>query len=227
MELKKNAAYDLEPKTPLFFSIGLVIALALVTAAFEWRGQYEPLDLRKEEPVWEEPYIVRNTVIPAPKPPEPMPVKKQQVITQPPIIVEGNELESYIEYTEPIDDIPFDDIPIEPSPEVDNNVYMGELIETQASFPGGLSAFYEYVATNIKYPKRAKTMDVTGTVYVQFIIDKDGSLTELKTLKGIGLGCDEEAIRVLENSPKWNPGKQRGRAVRVRMVLPITFSLAH
>lgn len=227
MELKKNAAYDLEPKTPLFFSIGLVIALALVTAAFEWRGQYEPLDLRKEEPVWEEPYIVRNTVIPAPKPPEPMPMKKSQVITQPPIIVEGNELESYIEETEPIDDIPFDDIPIEPSPEVDNNVYMGELIETQASFPGGLSAFYEYVATNIKYPKRAKTMDVTGTVYVQFIIDKDGSLTELKTLKGIGLGCDEEAIRVLENSPKWNPGKQRGRAVRVRMVLPITFSLAH
>jgi len=68
-------------------------------------------------------------------------------------------------------------------------------------------------------------MRIEGRVFVQFVVDKDGSITNVEVLKGIGGGCDEEAVRVVKNAPKWNPGKQRGRPVRVKMVLPITFKL--
>jgi len=77
----------------------------------------------------------------------------------------------------------------------------------------------------MNYPRLAIRNNVTGKVFVQFVIDKDGRITDVKSVKGIGFGCDEEAVRVLENAPKWIPGKQRGREVKVRMVLPITFSL--
>ena len=68
-------------------------------------------------------------------------------------------------------------------------------------------------------------MNIEGKVYVQFVVDKDGTLTDVKALKGIGAGCDEEAVRVIQEAPKWKPGKQRGRPVKVRMVLPIIFKL--
>jgi protein TonB len=68
-------------------------------------------------------------------------------------------------------------------------------------------------------------MGVEGKVFVQFVVDKDGTLTDIKAVKGIGAGCDEEAVRVLKAAPKWKPGKQRGRPVKVRMILPITFKL--
>jgi protein TonB len=85
--------------------------------------------------------------------------------------------------------------------------------------------FYKYVSKNIEYPKQARRMGIEGKVFVQFVVDKDGSLSDVKVIKGIGAGCDEEAIRVLKESPKWTPGKQRGRPVRVRMSLPIFFKI--
>jgi len=88
-----------------------------------------------------------------------------------------------------------------------------------------MGAFYEYVSKNLKYPSQARRMGVEGKVFVQFVVDKDGSISQVQSIKGIGAGCDEEAVRVLQNAPKWKPGKQRGRPVRVRMVLPITFKL--
>lgn len=100
------------------------------------------------------------------------------------------------------------------------------LVEEAPSFPGGMDAFYRYVGENIGYPKSAREEGITGRVYVQFIVEKDGSLSDIKTVKGIGGGCDEEAVRVIANAPEFIPGKQRGKAVRVRMVLPIIFSIA-
>ena len=77
----------------------------------------------------------------------------------------------------------------------------------------------------MKYPSQARRMGIEGRVFVQFVVDKDGTVTEVKSVKGIGAGCDEEAERVLRMSPKFKPGKQRGRSVKVRMVLPIIFRL--
>ena len=99
------------------------------------------------------------------------------------------------------------------------------VVEDQPSPEGGLRAFYAYIAENMKYPTEARQKGIEGKVFVQFVVDKDGSLTDVKALKGIGGGCDEEAVRVIEEAPVWNPGQQRGKSVRVRMVMPITFRL--
>jgi len=100
-----------------------------------------------------------------------------------------------------------------------------DIVEDQPTPPGGMQAFYKYVSKSMKYPKQARRMGVEGRVFVQFVVDKNGQLTEVKAIKGIGAGCDEEAVRVLKQAAKWKPGKQRGRPVKVRMILPITFKL--
>ena len=99
------------------------------------------------------------------------------------------------------------------------------IVEDQPAPPGGMSAFYKYVATTLRYPAQARRMGIEGKVFVQFVVDKDGSLTDVQAIKGIGAGCDEEAVRVISKAKKWKPGRQRGRAVKVRMILPITFKL--
>jgi protein TonB len=98
-------------------------------------------------------------------------------------------------------------------------------VEVSAEPTGGYEAFYQYIKQELKYPSQAQRMSVQGKVYVQFIIERDGSLSDVKVLKGIGAGCDEEAVRVLSQSPSWQPGKQRGRPIRQRMVMPMVFKL--
>ena len=91
--------------------------------------------------------------------------------------------------------------------------------------PEGRAQFYEYISKHLRYPKAAQQSGVEGKVFVQFVIDKDGSITEVKVIKGLGFGLDEEAIRIIQKAPKWTPAKQRGKPVRVRMALPIMFKL--
>ncbi|MFN5463094.1 MAG: energy transducer TonB, partial [Bacteroidota bacterium] len=92
--------------------------------------------------------------------------------------------------------------------------------------PGGMSAWNKYLSDNLKYPTQARRMGVEGTVIVVFVVNTDGSIQDVEVLRGIGGGCDEEAVKVVKNAPKWDPGKQRGRAVRTRMRLPIRFKLS-
>ncbi len=99
------------------------------------------------------------------------------------------------------------------------------IVEEPASPVGGMPEFYKLVGEKMMYPLEARTKGIQGRVFVEFIINTDGSLTDIKTLKGIGSSCDEEAARVVSLSPPWVPGKQRGVAVRQRMVLPVTFKL--
>jgi TonB family protein len=99
------------------------------------------------------------------------------------------------------------------------------IVENQPAPREGMAAFYEYIKKNLRYPAQAKNIGIQGKVFVQFIVASDGSLTDVKAVKGIGAGCDEEAVRVLESSPKWKPGMQRNQAVNVRMILPVTFKL--
>jgi len=99
------------------------------------------------------------------------------------------------------------------------------VVENQPAPYSGMAEFYEYIQHNLIYPAAAKRLGIEGKVFVQFIVADNGSITNVQAVKGIGAGCDEEAVRVLQSSPKWKPGKQRGRAVNVRMILPITFKL--
>jgi protein TonB len=86
-----------------------------------------------------------------------------------------------------------------------------------------MSAFYKYLSENLKYPQKALQHSIGGKVFLQATISKTGEISNIIVVKGIGYGCDEEAVRVLKSAPKWIPGKQRGRPVNVRMVVPITF----
>jgi protein TonB len=90
---------------------------------------------------------------------------------------------------------------------------------------GGMAAFYQHINANIKYPEQALLLKIEGRVFVQFVVGKDGSLTDVTVIRGIGGGCDQEAMRVVKGAPRWKPGKQRGKPVKVKMVLPITFKI--
>lgn len=107
---------------------------------------------------------------------------------------------------------------------VDSNAIF-TAVEKVPEFPGGLEQFYKFLQHNIRYPAVAFENKVQGKVFVTFVVEKDGSLTNIKEVHGIGNGCDEEAVRVMKISPKWNPGTQNGRAVRVLYTMPISFTL--
>ena len=91
---------------------------------------------------------------------------------------------------------------------------------------GGMPALYQYIGNTLRYPKEAKDQKVEGKVFVQFIIDKEGHVTDVEVVRGIGHGCDKEALEVIKNAPDWNPGRQAGKPVNVKMVLPISFKLS-
>lgn len=98
-------------------------------------------------------------------------------------------------------------------------------VEVLPTFPGGLEQFGKFLGKNLNYPPVARDAGIQGRVYCSFVVEKDGSLTDIKVVRGIGGGCDEEAVRVLKKSPKWNPGVQNGRNVRVSYTIPIFFQL--
>lgn len=223
MESKKTPKADLNRKTGLHLSIGLVISLAVVTLAFEWKSYDEQslVDLGVVEDDFEDVMEIPPTEQPPPPPPK---IQQPEIIEVPDEeeIEEEIEIDLDVEITEDtqIEEMVFEEAPEE---EATDEIFM--VVEDQPEPAGGMQAFYEYVGKNLKYPSQARRMGIEGKVFVQFVVNTDGSITDVQAIKGIGAGCDEEAVRVLREAPKWKPGKQRGRPVRVRMVLPITFRL--
>jgi TonB family protein len=108
----------------------------------------------------------------------------------------------------------------------EQKVYNVTSIDTPATYPGGISEFYKFIGNNLKFPTAAIKSDVQGSVLTSFIIEQDGTLSDIKVEKKLGLGTDEEAIRVLKLSKKWNPAKLDGKPVRVKYSMPIKFTLA-
>ena len=100
------------------------------------------------------------------------------------------------------------------------------IVQEMPSFPGGIDAMIKFIKTHLKYPAEAREMNITGTVYIGFVVETDGSITEISVARPIGGGCEEEAMRVLKSMPNWIAGKQNGRAVRVRLTLPVKFVLS-
>ncbi|WP_266362840.1 energy transducer TonB [Tellurirhabdus rosea] len=112
---------------------------------------------------------------------------------------------------------------VEVAPKKDDEIFT--VVEQQPEFPGGQSAMYAWLGKNIRYPAAASRANVSGRVFVSFVVNTDGSIQDVQVLKGLGFGTDEEAQRVVKQMPKWRPGKQSGRAVRVKYNLPINFQL--
>ncbi|MEM7549013.1 MAG: energy transducer TonB [Bacteroidota bacterium] len=223
MEPKKKPEADLSRKSGMFLNLGLMISLGLVVLAFEWK-QYEGGDLVDLGQVSDDFEDIME-IPPTEQPPPPPPVIQQPEIIEVPDeeeIEEEIEIDLDIEVTE---DTEIEEIVFEEAPEEEEVDEIFTIVEEGAEPEGGMQAFYKYVGKNMKYPNQAKRMGIEGRVYVQFVVDKDGSITDVQAVKGIGAGCDDEAVRVVAASKKWKPGKQRGRPVKQRIILPITFKL--
>jgi protein TonB len=227
MEVRKNKKYDLRNYRVLFFNIGLVIALLMVIGAFEWRF-YDDQDLMKIGSSDIE--FIESVDVPLTEQPPPPPPMKQLRDIKIIAVDDVEEIEEEIQLN--LDIEMTEELVIEKVVETEIEEIEEEKLEEifviveDAPVPiGGLSAFYQYVNENIKYPRQAMSMRIEGKVFVQFVVGKDGKLTNIEVIKGIGGGCDEEAKRIIENAPLWKPGKQRGKPVLVKMVLPITFKI--
>lgn len=218
MELKKKPSQEINQYRAIFLLIGLIVSIGLVLCAFEFRTEHSsPKALLIEESAFFIPDIPQ-TKHEEPKPPQPkqfnlIEVEEPEEVTEmelPPFTFEPEDI-----FEEPI--FPDDE---EPMP-VDDFVFA----EKQASFPGGVDAWMQYLKKNLKYPRKAQRMGIEGKVYLNFLVDANGHISNIEVPRGIGGGCDQEAIRVLENAPNWNPGLQRGRPVKSPMSIYIVFRL--
>ncbi len=210
----------------LISSVSLCLSLLIVIALFEWKMTEgsSSVNLEMNSQSYEDLVEIPQT----------QQIQRPPVQDQVPAIIEVDdeeiieeiEINLDIEMTEEtrIEEIIYVQSEEEPLPE-ENVDEIFTIVEEQPSPVGGMKAFYDYVGANLKYPPRASRMGIEGRVFVEFVVERDGSLTDIRVAKGIGGGCDEEAIRVISEAPNWNPGKQRGRNVRVRMIMPIVFKL--
>lgn len=224
MEKRKTEKANLENKRSVFLEIGFVIALAVVFMGMEWKSydkqEYSNLAREVDDTPEEMVPITEQKV----KPPPPKPPPQVTIIN---VVEDDVEVEDDIEIDVDMDD---DTEMEEYVPIVDEEEELEEetiflVVEEMPSFPGGEQEMYRYIGKNIEYPRMAKESGISGRVFVTFVVEKNGAVTDVKILRGIGGGCDEEAIRVIKSMPKWKAGKQRGKPVRVQYRMPIKFTL--
>ena len=223
MEIKKSPKADLQNKRGLLLEIGLAVSLALVIVAFAYtpkEHRVEKVDLNYGPVEVEMNEITRNDQKP-PEPPKKVEVKViidlLQVVTNDTKITTDVEFADFDEDTEVIQTVEIKEEEV-----IDDQPFL--VAETMPSFQGGdLNTFRSWVQSNVKFPQIALENGIQGRVVLSFVIEKDGRLTNIQVLQTPDRSLSEEAIRVLNKSPKWSPGKQRNQVVRVKYTLPVDF----
>lgn len=224
MEIKSIKAKKSADLSVLFFFFGLSLSLAVMIVIFNWKfyKNKELISLENlDAPLFEEVMEIPITQQP---PPPPKIIYNEVIVAVPDeILIEEIEVIIDVEATEEmvVEEVKF--VMEELEEEKAEEIF--DMVEDAPEPIGGIKSFYTYVSEHMKYPSKALEMEIQGKVFIKFVVDKDGSLMNVVVLKGIGGGCDEEAVKVVQNAPKWKPGKQRGRPVKVYMVLPIVFKL--
>ncbi len=250
---KDYGAYKLRKENSVTTSRALIVAslifialvsLPLIIKLIKGLQGEEEEKFVQTEVVLTPPPPIDDKKVPPPPPVEPPPPKVDQIKFPPPVVKPDEEVReeepptieelkeadpgqktqkgdpnAEININEPVGDGPVQQAKTEDTNEIFTNV------EVLPNFPGGLPAFGKYLSKNIQYPPIARENNIQGRVIVNFVVEKDGSLTDIKVVRGIGGGADEEAIRVLKKSPKWTPGIQNGRPVRVSYTVPVNFTL--
>ncbi len=224
METKKTKKADLEGKKTIFLEVGLIVALAAVLLAFNYRTYERGSMLNIQVQVDDTPEEIIPITKQEVKPPPPPPPKQVTVIN---IVKDDVEVDDEIDIDVEADqETQVEDfVPVVEEEEEVPEMEIFTVVESMPSFPGGDAARMKFLQDNIKYPQMARESGIQGTVYVTFVVEPDGSVTDVRVLRGIGGGCDEEAVRVIKEMPKWNPGMQRGKPVRVQFNMPIKFTL--
>ena len=225
MEIKKNPKVDVQNKRVLLLEIGLALALLAVIGAFLYTPreykieQVEMVAAVVEEEITE---ITRQDQ----KPPEPPKRTEITVITDILNIVTNDEkIETSVDFAEFAEDVEIiQQVAVEEEVIEDDQPFVK--VEQMPSFMGGdLMTFRNWVMTKLRYPQIAQENNITGRVLLQFVIEKDGSLTNIQVIQTPDSSLSDEAIRVLKTSPKWTPGKQRNQNVRVKYTLPVDFRI--
>lgn len=225
MKSENSKNEKLERKRTVLFQIGLVISLALVLLAFEWKTPKTSIKIpdwvkenNYEEDIISIPLQKEKPVVPLPKVAQVFVEidNKAKINDTTEFIIESaeeglNEPDLFVEYKQD-EIIPEDTI-----------VY--KFPARYPEFPGGELALFKYLSENLKYTKEAREINLEGPVYVSFVVSKDGSISDVQILRGLGAGLDEEVIRVIKGMPDWNPGMQHGKNVNVRYRIPVKFNL--
>lgn len=225
MKNRKSKKANLENKRGMFFQIGMVLSLAVVLAAFEWTTlspyTITDWDYGANIPI-EEIATITNQEMPKPLP-------KINLAQQIEIVLNTEDLldDDLIIDVEIHDDtrnvLDFDPGTIEEIEKEDDVIHV--FVENYPEFPGGEVAMMKYLGSNLQYSEAAREIGLEGTVYVSFVVWKDGSIQDVKILRGLGAGLDEEVVRVILSMPKWKPGNQNGKNVNVEFKMPIKFNL--
>ncbi len=224
MEPKKNPKYDVNRYRTSLFSIGLICSVAIVIMAFHWKVEL----IKKTTPKLQPPDDMITYVVPATSFEQPKALEKivhvkfatsfteskvDDIIeaNEPDLIIDPSLIETTASRVEVAVELPSGDEPLIKS-------------EVAPEPVGGYENFYKILQNNMRYPRPAQQKNISGKVFVQFVVGRNGEISDMHVIKGIGGGCDEEAMRVIKLA-QWKPGKQRGVAVRVRMTQPIIFQL--
>lgn len=231
MEVKKLSVVDLEDKKLTNYLIGLVIVIATFYATLEF-GTREVVERVYDNfsDIFDDNTEIVSTTMEQPLPPPPPAVTKS--ISDELILVDDD---SQVENDNIMSSEDLGTAVVAPAPKVvepskiteevieDNEIF--KIVEKMPEFPGGMAACLKFLANNIKYPAIAQESNIQGKVIIQFVVNKDGSIVDPVVVRSVDPHLDKEALRVISMMPKWTPGMQRGKPVRVKYTVPVTFRL--
>jgi protein TonB len=225
--LKKYPEVNIYQYKGLITNLSLVLSLGLILAVFEYPSYNGDalVDLGTLDEEYEEMQEIPPTEQKIPPPPK---IQQPEIIevADEEIIEQEIDINLDVEISDEtvVQEVTLITTEIEVEQEEVEEIF--QVVEESAEPLGGFGKFYDYIRKNMKYPKEAARLSIEGKVFVQFVVEKDGSISRVMAIKGIGGGCDEEAVRVVSKAGKWKPGKQRGLPVKQYMIIPITFKLS-
>ena len=228
MEIKKTPKADLENKKSTWLLVGYVIVLAFMFIAFEWTKRDIKIDTSQAitDLVFEEeiiPITEQPEQAAPPPPPAAPPIAETLTIVEDDADVEETTIATSEETNQAVE-IKYVPVAVEEEEPEEQTIF--EVVEQMPEFPnGGMAGLMQYLSKNIKYPTIAQENGTQVRVTVQFVVNRDGSIVDAKVLRGVDPYLDKEAIRVISSMPKWKPGMQRGKAVRVKYTVPVMFRL--
>lgn len=224
MEAKKSKKADLRSKSTLFLELGMIVAIGLVMAAFQWTTQDKLLGDKFQQTLdidYDEELIpITRPEQEQQKKEEPRPVETIDIVEDEVEFEEVDIASTEADQTTIVLQVPLDDETID-----DNSDEIFLIVEENPVFPGGEAGLMKTIFKNIEYPEIAKENGIQGRVFVSFVVNQNGMVEQARIARGVDPSLDKEALRVIQNLPQWTPGKQRGKPVKVAFTVPINFQL--
>ena len=230
MEIKKSPKADLERGKTLSVLMGFVVGLAVLFVGFEWSAR-DVMVVQESDGVAdiiaeEEVEITRPENTPPPPPPPPAPVVTEVLnVVEDDVELEQQDILSSEDNQQEAQTAVYTPPAVVEEEEEEAAQQIFTVVEEMPEFPGGQGELLKYLGKSIKYPVIAQENGIQGRVICAFVVNRDGSIVDAEVLRGVDPSLDKEALRVINSMPKWKPGKQRGKPVRVKYTVPVTFRL--